>query len=200
MKFLAIDTSGKKLLVLAVNGEKEAVRDLDCAMRHSVVLLPEIDSALGEVGLTPRECDFFACVVGPGSFTGIRIGISAVKGLCVATDRPALSITSFEAIAYADRSGKKLALVDAGHDFYYACAFDGDELAVPPAYVARERVEALIAEGFQPLSAEPLAVGSRVVPLAEGLKRAALTKRGKAESQKELAALYLRKSSAEEKR
>ena len=200
MKFLAIDTSGKRLTVIAVNGKKAVVRDEDCAMRHSVVLMGEIDGALRAAGLTVSDCEFLACVVGPGSFTGIRIGISAVKGLCFATDKCALAVTSFEAIAYAERGGKKLALVDAGHDFYYACAFDGDELAVSPAYVSRARVEELIAEGFVPLSAEPLAVESRVVSIAEGLQRAVQKGYGKEVPAKELAALYLRKSSAEERR
>ena len=200
MKYLAIDTSGKKLCIVAVNGGKVAYRDRDCAMRHSVVLFPEIDGALEEVGLDAAACDFFACAVGAGSFTGIRIGISAVKGLCVATGKEAVSVTSFEAIAYAERGGKRLALVDAGHDFYYACAFEDDQIAVPPAYVSRARVDELIAAGYQPLSAEPLGVQSRVVSLAKGLHAAVEARCGETIPARELAALYLRKSSAEEKR
>ena len=200
MKYLAIDTSGKRLLVIAVNGDRKAVHDVDCAMRHSVQLFPEIDAALKEVALSLRECDAVACVVGPGSFTGIRIGISAVKGLCLAADRPAISVTSFETIAYAERGGKKLALVDAGHDFYYACAFDRDELAIEPAYLSRARVEELIAQGYVPLSAEPLGVETHVVSPANGLQAAIQIKCGRTVPAKQLAALYLRKSSAEEKR
>ena len=100
MKFLAIDTSGRALNVVAVNGERRVLecRD-DCAMRHSVLLMDVIDGALAKARLTPHECDFFACVVGPGSFTGIRIGISTVKGLCLACDRPALALTSFDTLA-----------------------------------------------------------------------------------------------------
>ena len=50
--------------------------------------------------MTLGDCDFFAAVVGAGSFTGIRIGISAVKGFCAATGKPALPITSFDVAAY----------------------------------------------------------------------------------------------------
>lgn len=220
MKYLAIDTSGKRLAVVAVNEERTVVRDLDCAMRHSVVLLPEIDGALKEACLTLRACDFIACVVGPGSFTGIRIGIAAVKGLCMAAEKKALALTSFEAIAYADMRNtntpptacggaspseggakrRRLALVDAGHDFYYACAFEGDNAVIAPAYLSRKRVEELIGEGYAPLSAEPLGVETRVVSLGRGLLAAANAKHAAAAPMQELAALYLRKSSAEERR
>ena len=69
-------------------------------MRHSVMLMSEIDKAMNEVGLAPADCDFFAAVTGPGSFTGIRIGVSAAKGFALGADKPLVSITSFELIAY----------------------------------------------------------------------------------------------------
>lgn len=111
MKFLAIDTSGKQLNVVAVNGERQIVsRRGDCAMQHSVLLMDEIDEALKAARLSPADCDFFACVAGPGSFTGIRIGIATVKGLCLACQKPALPLTSFDTIAYADKSERNSAL------------------------------------------------------------------------------------------
>ncbi|MGN0822516.1 MAG: tRNA (adenosine(37)-N6)-threonylcarbamoyltransferase complex dimerization subunit type 1 TsaB, partial [Candidatus Gallimonas sp.] len=91
MNFLAIDTSGKHLTVLAQKGEKTvSLFERDCALRHSVLVMDKIDEALSRADLRPAECDFFAAVVGPGSFTGIRIGISTVKGLCLACGKPAL--------------------------------------------------------------------------------------------------------------
>lgn len=200
MKFLAIDTSGKNLAVVAVNGERVEVRDLACAMQHSVRLMEEIDGALRAVSLLPKDCDFFACVVGPGSFTGIRIGISAVKGLCLATDRPALAVTSFEALAYAEGSGKTLALVDAGHDCYYACPFEEKTPVSQAEYLSRERAEAWIFQGHMPISCEKLGLESRIVSPAQGLLQFALTNANRAAPASELKALYLRKSSAEEKR
>ena len=100
MKFLAIDTSGRALNVVAVNGERRVLecRD-DCAMRHSVLLMDVIDGALAKARLTPHECDFFACVVGPGSFTGIRIGVSAAKGLAFSVDKPAVGVSTLAAMA-----------------------------------------------------------------------------------------------------
>lgn len=86
--FIAIDTSSRYLTVVAQKGERFVLRHLpECAMQHSVILMDEIDKALDELSLTPAECDFFAAVVGPGSFTGIRIGIAAVKGFALATGK-----------------------------------------------------------------------------------------------------------------
>ena len=89
--FIALDTSCEYLTVIARKDEKtRIIFEENCAMQHSVRLMDAIEEAAGAVGLAPAECDFFCAAVGPGSFTGIRIGISAVKGLCAATGKPAL--------------------------------------------------------------------------------------------------------------
>ena len=201
MKFLAIDTSGKALNVVAVNEDVRVVlRRADCAMQHSVMLMGEIDSALSRAGLSPADCGFFACVVGPGSFTGIRIGIATVKGLCLACDRPALALTSFETLAYADKSEKKLCLVDAGHGNFYACGYRGTETVLPPAFLSREEVGQKIAQGFVPVAHAPLFEGVQTADAAAGLAEAARQKAAQVCGAHALEALYLRKSSAEEKR
>lgn len=200
MNFLALDTSGRRLTVAAVRGDAVALRDVDdCAMRHSVLLMDAVDSVLNEAGLTPRTCDFFACVVGPGSFTGIRIGISTVKGLCLASGRPALAVTSFDRIAYADRSGDPIAVVDAGHGKLYAQGYGRGSL--PAGLYDAEEVAELSRKTHAPLLAcEPCGVGETVVSAAEGLLRAARELCGRAAPAEELGALYLRKSAAEEGR
>ena len=94
MNFLAIDTSGARLAVAAYNGGDLVLRTAESEMKHSVLLMDETDAALKEAGLSLSDCDFLAAVVGPGSFTGIRIGVSAVKGMCFAAGKPALALTS----------------------------------------------------------------------------------------------------------
>ena len=85
MKFLAIDTANEYMCVLAYKDGKVAKAFLpDCSMRHSTELMGQVEKALTECELTLDECDFFAAVVGAGSFTGIRIGVSAAKGFCLA--------------------------------------------------------------------------------------------------------------------
>lgn len=191
MNFLAIDTSSGRLIVAAHKEGKTVVHDKECALRHSVLLFDEIDAVLKEAELPLAACDLIACVVGPGSFTGIRIGISAVKGLCLAAGLPALAVTSFDCLAYADRGEKKLALVDAGHGAFYACPYE-DGKAGQAGYFTAEQIEDLKAD------ASP--VTDDTVDRSEGLVKAVLSLEKGAAPAGELAALYLRKSAAEEGR
>jgi len=199
LKFLAIDTSGARLTVVAVNGENTVKYTGDeCAQRHSVELMSRIEDALSRAHMRADECDFFACVAGPGSFTGIRIGISTVKGLCLALDKPALSITSFETLAYAE-TGKRLALVGAGHGNFYACAYGEKGEEVAPAFLSGEETEALVKRGYRPVCADGSYPNAIKADVAEGLLLAVKDK-SKTGFPSALEALYLRKSSAEEKR
>ena len=172
----------------------------DCAMKHSVLLMEKIDEALEKLQMRASDCDFFACVVGAGSFTGIRIGISAIKGLCLATGKPSIAVTSFDTMAYnavdGVQAGKVLCLVDALHGWYYACGYEKGNIVFEPAYISQEQVLELQASGFTLLSAENLSVQTTIVNPTEGLKNAtlALEKQGQFG---ELNALYIRKSSAE---
>ena len=195
MKFLAIDTSGNRLTVVAANGETVVKRAAcDCAQKYSVLLMDEIEAALSLAQMRIEACDFLGCVVGPGSFTGIRIGISTVKGLCFACGIPALAVTSFDAAAYAETGRKRLILIDAGHGNYYACRYGaGTEAEAEPSFLSGEEAERICDRGYAPVRAEAL-------DLAEGLYRAARANAAQAGSTDRLAALYLRKSSAEEKR
>ena len=85
MNFLAVDTSSDYLSVVAVkDGKCYSAFVPDCAMKHSVTLMTKVDEIFEESGLRPENLDFFSATVGAGSFTGIRIGISAIKGLALA--------------------------------------------------------------------------------------------------------------------
>ncbi len=201
--FLAVDTSGNYLTVVARKGGSYYTLSLpDCAMKHSVSVMPAVDEVLKKANMTLAECDFFAAVVGAGSFTGIRIGISIVKGFCLATGKPALPITSFDLAAYngIGDEEKRLSLVDALHDCYYACGYQRGEIIFPPAYLTEEEVLAMQGEGYTLCGVGELPIKQRaeVLPVdpVEGLKNAvcALEERG---AFGELTALYVRKSSAE---
>lgn len=141
--FLAVDTSSRHLTVVACKGKDVAVRFIaDCAMNHSVALMDEIDSAFGEVGLTPAECDYFLAVTGPGSFTGIRIGLSCVKGYAVATGKRAAGVTTFDMLSYNINSGSDyLVAVDAAHGNCYVCGYGADgKCNLAPRYMSAEQL------------------------------------------------------------
>lgn len=198
--FLAVDTSSGYLSVVAVkDGNAFSTFLPDSAMKHSVLLMQAVDETLKKAALTLNECDFFAAVVGAGSFTGIRIGVSAVKGFCLATGKPSLPVTSFDVAAYNavdGEDGKLLCLVDALHGAYYACGYENGKLVYPPAYLTEAEVIKLQAQGYALRSCEKLPIGTTVVSPVEGLKSAAEALAEK-NAFGELVALYVRKSSAE---
>ena len=202
--FLAVDTSCNYLTVIAAkNGEVFSTHIPDCAMKHSVTLMNAVDETLKKANMSPLECDFFASVVGAGSFTGIRIGISVAKGFCLAYDKPALPVTSFDVAAYNAIENKKkiLCLVDAMHDCYYVCGYDEKgEICYAPAYLTEEETLALAAEGYQLVACAQMPIGEKVqleiVDPAQGLVNAVIALSEKS-AFGELSALYIRKSSAE---
>ena len=101
MRILAVDTSAVCASVAVVeNGRIRAQSSTNAGLTHSRTLLPMIDALLqnSETPLTSIDC--FACAVGPGSFTGIRIGIAAIKGLCDGTGKQALAVSTLEGLAY----------------------------------------------------------------------------------------------------
>ena len=209
MRFLAIDTANEYMCVVAYNDGKVASAFLpDCSMRHSTEVMKQVDKVLTESGLTLAKCDFFAAVVGAGSFTGIRIGISAAKGFCLAMGKPSLPVTSFEVAAYnaLEREEKMLCVVDALHDAYYACGFDREmNVIASPAYLTEEEVLTLLKDGYDLRAIRsseerilPISAKAEVKPCdpVGGLVAAVLAKAQKG-GFAPLEALYVRKSSAE---
>lgn len=194
--YLIVDTSSKYMTVLARKGEKLALRYAeDCACAHSVALMDGIDGALKEAGLTCAECDFFGAVTGPGSFTGIRIGVSTVKGLALACGKPLLAITSFDMLAYNVEDKNFITAIDALHSRYYARGYSARGVASSaPLYLGAEEIEAegKPVYGFEDL---PFKNYTRLSP-AECLARAAEELKGNLSD--DIAALYVRKSQAEE--
>ena len=199
--YLAVDTSGNHLCVIACkDGKISSVFLPDCAMKHSVSVMPAVDEALKGADMSLDECDFFAAVVGAGSFTGIRIGISVIKGFCLAYQRPALPVTSFDVMAYNKTNGKVLCLVDALHDCYYACGYDGEKVVYPPAYLTEEEVLALTNDGYVLRGACAMAIGEKTaVETVDPVQGLASAIEGLSAQNRfgELTALYVRKSSAE---
>ncbi len=100
MKLLAIDTSGP-VCGVAILSEGAIVYEAATVnrMTHSVNLLPMIDTALNAAGLTIAEMDRLAVVSGPGSFTGVRIGVSTLKGLAHGAGKPCVAVDALEAMA-----------------------------------------------------------------------------------------------------
>ena len=101
MKTLANDTSGKSagIAVLLDNGIMYETY-LNTGQNHSLVLLPEIDKALNTLKLTLNDFDLFVATAGPGSFTGLRIGLSTLKGFALSLKKPLIGVSTLEALAH----------------------------------------------------------------------------------------------------
>ena len=96
--------------------------------------MPAVELLCEKTCFDLKDVDFFCAVVGPGSFTGIRIGVAAIKGFADAYDKPVLSVTSFDALSYNESDGKKMAIIDAAHGKCYRCGYDGKAVSVAPAF------------------------------------------------------------------
>lgn len=129
MNLLAIDTTSSGLsIALAKGGESYSFTKEIGKSGHSATLMPEIDNMLKSHGLTASDLDVVAVNVGPGSFTGIRIGVSAITAIAFATGAKRVAVTSFELIAH--QRGEILAAVEAGHgNLYLAKCLGGNVLS-----------------------------------------------------------------------
>ncbi len=133
MRILAVDTSAVCAGVAVTDGGKILSEcSTNTGLTHSRTLLPMIDSALKNAEIPLESVDLFACSAGPGSFTGIRIGVAAVKGLCEATGKKCLPVSTLEALAYNLVGSECIAVsvMDARCNQVYCGIFlvDGEEI------------------------------------------------------------------------
>ncbi|MEW6333005.1 MAG: tRNA (adenosine(37)-N6)-threonylcarbamoyltransferase complex dimerization subunit type 1 TsaB [Thermodesulfobacteriota bacterium] len=136
MRTLAMDCATKTIGLALL--EEETVRAelyLQPVRHHSEVLLPAFDRLLSLAATTPREVELLACTVGPGSFTGVRIGVSTVKGLALAMSVPVAGVSTLETLAMNAVSSPGLIcpLLDAGNNQVYAGLFRTDADGLPRA-------------------------------------------------------------------
>lgn len=204
MNYLAIDTSGKSLTVVLCKDDQIHTTFLEnCGVRHSTSLMPEIEKLIEKTKFDLKTADFFCAVVGAGSFTGIRIGVSTIKAFCLAFNKPCLSVTSFDTIAYNKKEGKNLAVIDAKHNGYYVCGYNKNEVILQPSYVDKEKLIELSKE-YNILSFEPLLIEEitcQKVDILQGLINAIEDKKNNLLLDANLLTpLYVRKSQAEEGR
>lgn len=101
MKILAVDTSSNVASAAIVDGEKLVCESiLNNKLTHSQTLMPMIDEVFKKSELKPDDIDLFAVSNGPGSFTGLRIGVTTIKGLAHACQKPVCGVNTLEALAY----------------------------------------------------------------------------------------------------
>lgn len=128
MKILAIDTATEVCSVAIFEDNNVLTqKTLNSVNTHSVELMPLIDIALRECNLNLNDIDLFSCDIGPGSFTGIRIGISTIKAFCDSINKPCIGISSLEAFAYSSIPPEQYvicSLLNANHSNVYYGLFE----------------------------------------------------------------------------
>jgi tRNA threonylcarbamoyladenosine biosynthesis protein TsaB len=163
MRVVAIDAATRRATIaLWEDGRTVASRASEQPEHHAERLLGLLQAAFADAGWARTGIDLVACGIGPGSFTGIRVGMASAKGLALAWSIPLVGVGSLEAMAAALPAGQPLdgvvALLDAKkREAYFAVYDPAGAVLVPPSHVPLDR----IAEQLAPLQ------GRRLVAVGE---------------------------------
>ncbi|MET0554031.1 MAG: tRNA (adenosine(37)-N6)-threonylcarbamoyltransferase complex dimerization subunit type 1 TsaB [Vicinamibacteria bacterium] len=136
MRILAVDTSGEQGSVAVVaGGEALGEVRLRPPVGHSLTLLPAVEFLLRALGLAPLDIEGYAIALGPGSFTGVRVGLSTVQGLALASGRPCLGLSNLDVLAarIAGEADCLAAIVDAYRDEVWTRRYDRAAQPTGPA-------------------------------------------------------------------
>ncbi|MGM9643462.1 MAG: tRNA (adenosine(37)-N6)-threonylcarbamoyltransferase complex dimerization subunit type 1 TsaB [Eubacteriales bacterium] len=101
IRILALDSTAEVSTVAVCKGEKLLSEiTINTGNTHSQTLLPAVEQALKMAEITVNDIDVFACSTGPGSFTGVRIGVATIKGIAYGKNKTCISVSTLEALAY----------------------------------------------------------------------------------------------------
>jgi tRNA threonylcarbamoyladenosine biosynthesis protein TsaB len=211
VRILAVDTTTTRGSLAVVTEQGVAAESRSTTQEgHSRWLLSAVDAALRGLGLEARDLEGFAVTVGPGSFTGLRVGMSSVQGLALAAGKPCVGVATLDLLGLAGAGGAPTvaALVDAQRGEVFAGIYDGEGRARGEHRVATvesltadlEGEVAFVGDGALRYRAEIEAlVGGASFPevdlfLAAGLGRVAIEelRAGRGRAPGELRPLYLR--------
>ena len=224
MKILALETSAKAVSAAVVeNGKVLCSGYQDTGLTHSRTLMPIVEHILKNTGMTMAEIDAVAVAAGPGSFTGIRIGVSAAKGLAFAMEKPAVAVSALAAMArnVAFRDGLIVCAMDARRNQVYNALFEAhggiltrltEDRAISLADLTEELrndprpktvvgdggrlcADFLTAQGVECQLAPPHLVMQNAMSVA--LEAEELAAKGQLQSAQELLPIYLRPPHAE---
>jgi len=133
MKILALDTSSQAAsCALVCDGALVCENFANNGLTHSQTLMPMIEQLLGRAGIRICDIDVFAVSTGPGSFTGLRIGISSVKGMAMAANKPCAAVPTLFGLACNAQlfDGYVAAVMDARRSQFYTALFECRGLSV----------------------------------------------------------------------
>ena len=165
MIILGVDTSAIAAgAAIVKDGKLISETYINTGLTHSQTMLTLIDSALGMADMSIDDVDAFAVSSGPGSFTGIRIGVSAIKGLCFAKNKPCFAVSTLEALANcADIDGFVICpVMDARCMQVYTALFEKTNGEI-------KRLAEDAPKTLAELSEELLKIGKKVLLIGDGV-------------------------------
>ena len=225
---LAFDSVARIASVALCDGEKVLAQySIDNGMTQSELLLPMAESILSSVGLSFSDVGLYASTTGPGSFTGVRIGVSLIKGLAFGKGVPCVSVSSLDSLAEnaAGLSGIIVPVMDARRSQVYCAIFESDgenltrvseDMAIPLSTLAellqkyKDRPIYLTGDGYGVATAALTNLGVALCNTPEGIRGQSaascakvayrMYKCGNTVADTELAPTYLRLPQAERER
>ncbi|MBI4682436.1 MAG: tRNA (adenosine(37)-N6)-threonylcarbamoyltransferase complex dimerization subunit type 1 TsaB [Nitrospirae bacterium] len=223
MKVLAIETATLAGSIAIVDDAEGLIGEagINVKIAHAERLMPSIVWLLGSSGISIKEIDVFAVSIGPGSFTGLRIGLSTVKGLAFATDKPIIPVPTLDAFARNIPFCRHLIcpMLDARKNEVYAALYRWDndgctkimpEIVISPGDLLKNISEPVVFTGegskiYKNLISELLETKAVFAPLSKMSPSASTVAEIAIEKVKQgiitdpvgLVPLYIRKSEAE---
>ncbi|HOL72815.1 MAG TPA: tRNA (adenosine(37)-N6)-threonylcarbamoyltransferase complex dimerization subunit type 1 TsaB [Bryobacteraceae bacterium] len=135
-RILAVDTTAEFGSIALIEGGETVSEELIHAPEgFGQVLFGRLEALLARAGWKLKEIDCFAAAAGPGSFTGVRVGLAAVKGLAEALKRPAVGVSNLQAVASFGSAPLRAAVLDARRGQIYGAVYDAALKAVTPEVV-----------------------------------------------------------------
>lgn len=172
MKVLAMDTATKAATVAVTeDGKLLGEVTLNLNKPHSQKVMPLIEGLLSELELKAFDIDLFACANGPGSFTGLRIGVAAVQGLATSVNKQCAGVSTLEAMAYNYTKITDMCVcpvLDAKREQLYYALYKGDKVIIAPSLETVDNVLGQLACLGKPV----LFVGDAVSVYAEKIQKA----------------------------
>lgn len=136
MNILAIDTTSEfGSLAIRSNGALRAAQHIHAPGGFADLIFQAIEETIGSAGLVLSQIDCFAAANGPGGFTGVRVGLAAIKGLAEATGKPAAAISDLRAAATFGSAEKRAVILDARRGQVFAAIYNAELELISPEVV-----------------------------------------------------------------
>lgn len=161
MKKLLTDTSGSCASLGIFDGRNELYSgSIEANREYNRLLIPMIEEGFRKTGLKPADIDIFGAALGPGSFTGIRVGVAAMKGMAQALGKKFAGVSTLDILAASCKTEKEItALIGAGRSEFYAAKYESGVMKSPYMLLTKEEAVLETAGGvcFAILENEPYA-------------------------------------------